>query len=43
MLSLSEVASLTAICLSAIAWICWIYWPEVKEDLVMIRNWFRSA
>lgn len=42
-MSLPEVASLTGICILAIAVICWIYWPEVKEDIEMVRNWFRGA
>lgn len=37
-----EVVSLASVVIGAIGGICWIYWPEVKEDLVMIRNWFRG-
>lgn len=43
MLSPSEVVGIIAISLSGIGGICWIYWPEVKEDIEMVRNWFRGA
>lgn len=37
------VAVIVVTSLVGIVAICWIYWPEVKEDLAMIRNWLRSA